>query len=157
MINKTILVGNVGNDPQVKYLDNGTCIAKFPLATSETWRTKDGEKKSETTWHNIVLWRKLAEVAEMWVYKGTQLYIEGKIRNSSYDNKEGVKVYRSEIIGDKMQLLGGKKKDEEPTATGLSSSDNGSNDVTVKDVSSTLTESNTGELSDTQPDDDLPF
>lgn len=108
MINKVILVGNVGKDPEVRYLDNGTAVASFPLATSENYKDKEGNRQSRTEWHNIVLWRGLAEVAEKYVKKGNPLYIEGKIRSRSYDDKDGVKKYFTEIYADQMQMLGSK-------------------------------------------------
>ena len=110
-INKVILVGNVGKDPEVRYLEGGTAVAKFPLATSETFKNKEGNRVDQTEWHNIVLWRGLAEVAEKYVRKGGLIYIEGKIKNRSWEDKEGHKRYITEIIGDTMTLLG-RKNDE---------------------------------------------
>jgi single-strand DNA-binding protein len=110
-INKVILVGNVGKDPEIRYLEGGTAVCSFPLATSESYRNRDGEKVTNTEWHNIVLWRGLAEIAERYVKKGTQLYIEGRIRTRSWDDKEGNKRYTTEIIADNMQMLG-RKTDE---------------------------------------------
>jgi single-strand DNA-binding protein len=105
-VNKVILVGNVGKDPDTRYLDEGTAISKFPLATSETYKNRAGERVSTTEWHNVVLWRGLAQVAEKYVKKGTQLYIEGRIKTRSYDDPDGNKKYITEIVGDQMQLLG---------------------------------------------------
>lgn len=110
-VNKAILVGNVGKDPEVRYLDEGTAIAKFPLATSETYKNRAGERVSTTEWHNVVLWRGLAQVAEKYVKKGTQLYVEGRIKTRSYDDQEGNKKYITEIVGDQMQLLGKRPDD----------------------------------------------
>ncbi len=114
-INKVILVGNVGKDPEVRYLDSGVAVANFPFATSETYRNKNGEKVTTTEWHNIVLWRGLAEVAEKYVKKGSQLYIEGRIRTRAWDDKEGNKRYTTEIVGDNMQMLG--KRSDSPADT----------------------------------------
>lgn len=105
-VNKVILVGNVGKDPETRYLDESTAITKFPMATSETYKNKAGERVSTTEWHNIVLWRGLAQVAEKYVKKGTQIYIEGRIKTRSYDDADGNKKYITEIVGDQMQLLG---------------------------------------------------
>jgi single-strand DNA-binding protein len=105
-INKVILVGNVGRDPEIRHLDKGVAVANFPLATSESYLAKNGEKITTTEWHNIVVWRGLAEVAEKYVKKGRQLYIEGRIRTRSWDDKDGNKRYTTEIYGDVMQLLG---------------------------------------------------
>ncbi|NCB07138.1 MAG: single-stranded DNA-binding protein [Bacteroidia bacterium] len=108
-VNKVILVGNVGKDPEIRHLDSGVAVANFPLATSETYIAKNGDKVTTTEWHNIVLWRGLADVAEKYVTKGKQLYIEGRIRTRNYDDKDGVKRYVTEIYGDVMQLLGSKE------------------------------------------------
>ena len=105
-INKVILVGNVGRDPEIRHLDSGVAVANFPMATSETYTAKNGDKVTSTEWHNIVLWRGLAEIAEKYVTKGRQLYIEGKIKTRSYDDKEGNKRYITEIVADVMQMLG---------------------------------------------------
>ncbi len=110
-VNKVILVGNVGKDPETRYLDESTAITKFPMATSETYKNKSGERVSTTEWHNIVLWRGLAQVAEKYVKKGTQIYIEGRIKTRNYDDAEGNKKYITEIVGDQMTLLGRKPED----------------------------------------------
>jgi single-strand DNA-binding protein len=112
-VNKVILVGNVGKDPETRYLDENTPVCKFPFATSEVYRNREGEKITQTEWHNIVLWRGLAQVAEKYVRKGSQLYIEGRIRTRSYDDKDGVKKYITEIVGDNMQMLGRKSDDQQ--------------------------------------------
>lgn len=110
-VNKVILVGNVGKDPETRYLDESTAITKFPLATSETYKNRNGERVSNTEWHNIVLWRGLAQVAEKYVKKGTQIYIEGRIKTRSYDDADGNRKYITEIVGDQMQLLGRRPDD----------------------------------------------
>jgi single-strand DNA-binding protein len=117
-VNKVILVGNVGRDPETRYLDESTAISKFPMATSETYRNRSGERVTNTEWHNVVLWRGLAQVAEKYVKKGTQLYIEGRIKTRSYDDADGNKKYITEIVGDQMQLLG--KRPEEGAESGTS-------------------------------------
>jgi single-strand DNA-binding protein len=104
-INKVILVGNVGKDPVVRYFDKGVAKASFPLATSETYTNQQGETITSTEWHNIVLWRALAEVAEKTVKKGAQLYIVGKIKTRSYVDKDGNNKYITEILGDTLVLL----------------------------------------------------
>jgi single-strand DNA-binding protein len=104
-INKVILVGNVGKDPVVRYFEKGVAKAAFPLATSETYTNQQGETITTTEWHNIVLWRALAEVAEKTVKKGTQLYIVGKIKTRSYVDKDGANKYITEILGDTMLVL----------------------------------------------------
>jgi single-strand DNA-binding protein len=104
-INKVILVGNVGKDPVVQYIKEDLPVARFTLATSETHRDKNGEKVTNTEWHNIVAWRSTAKVVEQYIKKGSQLYIEGKITNRSYD-KDGVTRYITEIVANTIQMLG---------------------------------------------------
>ena len=106
-VNKVILIGNAGRDPEVRYLDNGVAVATLTLATSERGYTlQNGTQVPERTeWHNIVLWRGLAEVAEKYVRKGDRLYIEGKIRTRSYDDQNGVRRYVVEIFADNMEML----------------------------------------------------
>ena len=108
-VNKVILVGNLGKDPEVRYLDNGVAVANFSLATTENYKNKEGERVSQTEWHNIVLWRGLAEVAEKWLNKGSSVYIEGKIRTRKWEDKEGVTRYSTEILADNMTMLGSKQ------------------------------------------------
>ncbi|NQT77629.1 MAG: single-stranded DNA-binding protein [Bacteroidetes bacterium] len=115
-INKVILVGNLGKDPEVRTLENGTKVANFTLATSETYKTKDGQKVTQTEWHNIVLWRGLAEIAERYMKKGNQVYIEGKIKTRSWDDKDGNKRYTTDIVGDNLTMLGGRKDTNEADA-----------------------------------------
>jgi single-strand DNA-binding protein len=110
-VNKVILVGNVGKDPETRYLEGGSVVSRFPLATSEVYKNREGEKITNTEWHNIVVWRGLAEVAEKYVRKGTQLFIEGRIRNRSYTDKEGNTRYTTDIIADNMQMLGKRSED----------------------------------------------
>ena len=104
-INKVILVGNVGKDPVIRYFDKGVAKATFPLATSETFTNQQGETITSTEWHNIVLWRALAEVAEKTIKKGSQVYIVGKIKTRSYVDKDGVNKYITEILADVLLLL----------------------------------------------------
>ena len=108
MINKVILVGNVGADPEIRYISDGVATAKIKLATSETYTDKKGEKVTKTEWHNVVVWNSLAKIAETYVKKGMQLYIEGKISTRSYEKEgEGTK-YFTEILANEMKFLGRK-------------------------------------------------
>ena len=116
MVNKVILIGNVGKDPEVKYLDNNLTIAKFPLATSESYTNKNGERISNTEWHNIVCWRNLAQIAEKYVKKGTLLFVEGKITTRSYDDKDGNKRYITEIVADNFRMIGNRNTSSESVA-----------------------------------------
>ena len=116
-LNKAMLIGNVGRDPEVRYLDGNSGNAKvatFTLATTERYRDRNGETRENTEWHNIVAWRNTADVVEKFVKKGTQLYIEGRIRTRSWDDQTGNKRYTTEIIADTLQLLG--KKSDNPAA-----------------------------------------
>lgn len=106
-INKVILIGHLGKDPEVRYLDGGVSVASFPLATTETFN-KDGKKIEQTEWHNIVLWRSLADVAAKFLQKGKLVYIEGKLRTRSFEDKEGVKKYTTEIVAESFTMLGRK-------------------------------------------------
>lgn len=142
-VNKAILVGFVGNDPEVRYLDSGTPVCNFRLATSETYKNKTGERVTTTEWHNIVLWRGLAEVAEKYVKKGTQIYVEGRIRTRAWDDRDGNKRYTTEIVGDVMQLLG-KKSDDTSGSAGVPSGQ----DENVN---------NTPDIPEADAADDLPF
>ena len=108
-INKVILVGNLGKDPEIRSLESGAKVANFSLATSESYKGKDGQKVTTTEWHNIVLWRGLADIAERFLKKGNQVYIEGKIKTRVWDDKDGNKRYTTEILGDNLTMLGGKR------------------------------------------------
>ncbi|MGV3541366.1 MAG: single-stranded DNA-binding protein [Rufibacter sp.] len=109
-INKVILIGNLGKDPEVRHLEGGVAVARFPLATSETFKDKNGERQERTEWHNIVLWRGLAEVSEKYLKKGQSVYIEGRIRTNSYQDKDGIQRYSTEIVADNMTMLGGRSE-----------------------------------------------
>ena len=176
-INKVILVGNVGKDPVVRYFDKGVAKASFPLATSETYTNQQGETVTQTEWHNIVLWRSLAEVAEKTVKKGTQVYIVGKIKTRSYVDKDGINKYITEILADTMLVLEKKQtsaayaspadqgKNEANGRTGLSEPTAQYNSTakssTVKDVSSDsepdIDNLQAGGSFQGQNEDDLPF
>ncbi len=107
-VNKVILVGNLGKDPEVRHLENGAAVANFFIATTESYKDRTtGERKDQTEWHNIVLWRGLAEVAEKYLKKGSQIYVEGKLRTRSWE-KDGITRYTTEVVGDNMTMLGGR-------------------------------------------------
>jgi len=106
-INKVILIGNLGKDPEVRHLESGVAVCNFSIATGETYKDRNsGEKVTHTEWHNIVLWRGLAEVAEKYLKKGAKIYIEGKLRTRSWQDQEGNTRYTTEILGDNMTMLG---------------------------------------------------
>ncbi len=109
-INKVIIVGNLGADPEVRYTPSGSAVANFSVATSESWKDKNtGEKKERTEWHRIVVWGKLGELCGEYLSKGRQVYVEGRLQTRSYDDKEGVKRYMTEIIATDVQFLGSKE------------------------------------------------
>lgn len=108
-LNKVMLIGNVGKDPEVRHLESGATTASFTLATTERYKDKNGETKDQTEWHNIVCWRALADLVEKYVRKGSQLYIEGRIRTRSYTDRDGNTRYITEITADNLQMLGRKE------------------------------------------------
>jgi single-strand DNA-binding protein len=130
-INKVILVGHLGKDPEIRHLEGGVAVASFPLATSETFN-KDGKKVEQTEWHNIVMWRGLADVAAKYLQKGKLVYIEGKLRTRSFEDKEGIKKYTTEVVAENFTMLGRKSdfegensKQLKPTDTGTGYSEDG--------------------------------
>lgn len=141
-VNKVILVGHLGKDPEVRHLENGAVVANFSIATTETYKDRTtGERKDQTEWHNIVLWRGLAEVSEKYLKKGNQVYIEGKLRTRSWE-KDGITRYTTEVVGDNMTMLGSKgdnnsgssqgsqsQQQSEPAATTTSDSGDASDDL----------------------------
>lgn len=108
-VNKAILIGNLGADPEVRSLESGVKVASIRLATTETFKDREGNRSEHTEWHNIVLWRGLAEVAEKYLRKGNSVYIEGRIRTRQWEDKEGNTRYTTEIIADNMTMLGGRR------------------------------------------------
>ncbi|MBA3705284.1 MAG: single-stranded DNA-binding protein [Bacteroidetes bacterium] len=132
-VNKVILVGNLGKDPEVRHLEGGVAVANFSLATSESYKDKSGQKIEQTEWHNIVVWRGLADVAEKYLKKGMTIYIEGKLRTRSWDDKEGHKRYSTEIVGDTFTIL------------------------SKKESSGQSSENESGQTSEPKTGDDLPF
>tara|TARA_B100001245_G_C22783799_1_gene378366 strand:- start:94 stop:516 length:423 start_codon:yes stop_codon:yes gene_type:complete len=129
-VNKVILLGNLGKDPEIRRLDSGRVVANFSLATGEVYKNKDGEKITNTEWHNIVLWSPLAEIAENYLKKGSQVYIEGKISNRSYEDKDGVKKYVSEVVGREITLLGKPASSED--TSGEPGNGNNNNETEIK-------------------------
>lgn len=110
-VNKVILVGNLGKDPEMRYLENGNTKASFTLATNDTYKKKEGERVTTTEWHNVVVWSPLAKIAEQYLQKGKQVYIEGKLTHRSYVDKEGQTKYTTEVVAHNLVLLGGTKPD----------------------------------------------
>jgi single-strand DNA-binding protein len=150
-INRVILIGNLGKDPEIRSLEGGVKVANFTLATTETYKGKTGERNEHTEWHNIVLWRGLAEVAEGYLKKGNTVYIEGKIRTREWTDKDGNKRYTTEIVGDNMVMLGGRR---DQAGNGSGSSEYNQVPKTEK---VTKTETAPAEDLGPEPEDDLPF
>jgi single-strand DNA-binding protein len=146
MVNKVILVGNVGKEPDVRYIESGVAFASFSLATSETYLAKNGEKVTNTEWHNIVAWRGLAELASKYINKGKQIYVEGRLRTRTYE-QDGVKKYITEIVADTIQLLG--RKDDTAQTNGNSQDNNYPKNEQAPDTANNMEAD--------EPTDDLPF
>jgi len=108
MVNKAIILGYAGADPELRYTSGGTAVANLNVATTRKWKDGNGDKQEETEWHRIVLWKRQAEVAKEFVNKGSLVYVEGRIQTRSYEDKDGTKKYTTEIIADRIQLIGGK-------------------------------------------------
>ena len=117
-INKVILVGHLGRDPEMRYSQSGVAVCSFSLATSESYKDRTtGERVTSTEWHNIILWRGLAETAEKFLRKGSQVYIDGKLRTRKWEDKQGMTRYTTEIVGDTMQMLDKKDSSSAPAAS----------------------------------------
>ena len=134
-VNKVILVGNLGKDPEIRHLDNGVAVANFSLATTESYTNKQGERVNQTEWHNVVLWRGLADIAEKYLKKGNSVYIEGKIVTRKWEDKDSNTRYSTDIVADKMTMLGSKQESSSTTQpkitepiNSLDSSDESNND-----------------------------
>ena len=140
-VNKVILIGNLGADPELRYTPSGSAVATFNIATTEKWKNKDGQPQERTDWHRIVLWERQAEVAKEYLRKGSAVYIEGRLQTRNWEDKEGVKRYVTEIIGQRMQLLGGR------TAAGAAGAEAGATEPPPAPPNSDMA----------AEDDDLPF
>ena len=106
-VNKVILIGNLGKDPEVRFTNSGRAVARFPIATSEVWTDMDGNRQERTEWHNIIVWGKQGETCGQYLAKGRQVFVEGSIRSRSYDDKSGNKRYVTEIVAQRIRFLGG--------------------------------------------------
>jgi single-strand DNA-binding protein len=135
-VNKVILLGNLGADPEIRYTPSGTAVANFRLATHEQWTNKNGEKEERTEWHRIVAWARLGEICGEYLHKGSQIYIEGRLQTRPWEDRDGNKRYTTEIVALAMQMLGGPRKGGEADA---------------------VEERYPSEEPITIPDDDIPF
>ncbi|MDR0728649.1 MAG: single-stranded DNA-binding protein [Prevotellaceae bacterium] len=137
MLNKVMLIGNVGKDPEIRHLENGAAVVTLPIATTERYKDRNGDFKEQTEWHTVVFWRNLAEIVEKYVHKGSQVFIEGRLRTRSWEDQSGQKRFITEIVADTMRLLGRRTDSQE---------------------SKTVTAASTPEIVGTaEEDDDLPF
>ena len=136
-VNKVILVGRLGKDPEVKYTQTGVPVARFTLATDESWKDTSGEKQQRTEWHNIVAWRKLAEICGQYLNKGKLVYVEGRLQTRSWEDKEGNKKYTTEIQADNMVMLSARTdeaRQEKGVAAAASSNSGFEAEITDDDV-----------------------
>jgi len=157
-VNKVILIGNLGRDPETRYTTGGDAVTNLRIATTETWKDKSGEKQEKTEWHTVVLFGRQAEIAGEYLKKGRPVYIEGRLQTRKYTDKEGVEKYATEIVGDRMQLLGGRDSgggggggDVEFSGSGTSASRPGAA-ASGKSGGGAAKKTNPDEL-----DDDIPF
>lgn len=153
-LNKVMLIGNLGKDPEVRYTAAGTAVASFSIATSEKFKNKSGEFEEKTEWHNIILWARLAEIAGEYLTKGKTVYIEGRLQTRKWQDREGADRYTTEIVGEKMQMLGGKgggegggnRSEGDTRSAGSNTGGNGGNSGGYHEQSPGF-----------NPDDDIPF
>ena len=145
-VNKVILVGRLGKDPEVRHLESGAAVANFSIATSETYKDKQGNKQETTEWHNIVLWRGLAEIAEKYLTKGNLVYIEGKLKTRNWQDKDGNTRYTTEVVGDNMTMLGSKNDGDNSSSNANQSARSNTSNQAAEKVELEKDES-----------DDLPF
>jgi len=144
-INKVILIGHLGRDPEVRTLETGTKVARFSIATTEIFKDKNGERKDHTEWHNIICWRNLAEIAEKYLAKGKQIYVEGRLRTRSWE-EGGIKRFTTEIQADTFTMLGGKTEETAASPIPMPTQEPSSNTKSDNDLPPFITE-----------EDDLPF
>lgn len=146
MVNKVILIGNLGRDPEVRYLEGNVAVAKFSVATNESYRDKKGDWQTQTEWHDVVCWRALAERAEKQLKKGSQVFVEGKLTHRKYQDKDGNDRYVTEVVAHSFRILD--KRDAKP----------GGHDGDLRaDFPATESSSGSGHGGEQQGDDDLPF
>lgn len=165
MVNRVILIGNLGRDPEIRRLENGAVVAKFSLATNENYRDKAGEWQSQTEWHDIIMWRSLAERAEAQLKKGSQVYLEGKLTHRSWQDKDGNNRRTTEVVASYFRMVGGRREDSSagvgtyfPSAEDEASTNPGfSNKPAAETTSSTPPATQTASNPVSDADDDLPF
>lgn len=146
-VNKVIIVGNLGRDPEVRYLPEGGAITNISVATTDTWKDKSGEKQERTEWHRVAFFGKLAEIAGEYLKKGSQVYVEGALRTRKWQDKEGKERYTTEIVADRMQMLGSRGGGSEPMAREPAAATSGGGKPQTKKGGGAFDEM----------DDDIPF
>jgi single-strand DNA-binding protein len=154
-VNKVILMGNLGRDPEVRFMPNGDAVCNFSIATTDSWKDKAGEKQEKTEWHNIVMYRRLAEIAGEYLKKGRPVYLEGRLQTRKWQTKEGQDRYTTEIIADSMQMLGG--RDGAPTQDSQPSSQPEAKDEFDQTPSRNSQSESTSSSSFDEFEDDIPF
>ena len=144
-VNKVMIIGNLGRDPEVRYMPDGGAIANISVATTDTWKDKSGEKQERTEWHRVAFFGKLAEIAGEYLKKGSQVYVEGSLRTRKWQDKEGKERYTTEIVADRMQMLGSRGGGSEPM----------SREAPAKEPAASKSAGKSGGLEDLE--DDIPF
>ncbi len=155
MINKVILIGNLGRDPEIRHLESGSVVGKFPMATNENYRDKGGEWQTITEWHDVVVWRNQAERAEKMLKKGSLVYVEGKLTHRKYQDKDGIDRYVTEVVANTFRLL--ERREGGSGYGGSFPGDEQSNTGSSYELKSETTSEVSNSGSDEQMDDDLPF
>lgn len=155
-VNKAILIGNLGKDPEIRYTANGTAVANFPIATTERFKDRSGQQQEKTEWHNIVAWRQLAEICGKYLSKGRQVYIEGRIQTRSFEDRNGNKRYMTEIVADQMQMLGQRGGDDGRSSGGSGFAPGGGGGSET-DYSQPAGGGSDFPEEQINPDDDIPF
>ena len=152
-VNKVILLGNLGRDPELRFMPNGDAVCNFSIATTDSWKDKAGEKQERTEWHNIVMYRKLAEIAGEYLKKGSSIYVEGRLQTRKWQTKEGQDRYTTEVIADSMQMLGGRSIAAQSDKSSDENFSQGSSPV--KNHANTSNESSPTSFDEFE--DDIPF
>ena len=152
-VNKVILLGNLGRDPELRFMPNGDAVCNFSIATTDSWKDKAGEKQERTEWHNIVMYRKLAEIAGEYLKKGSSIYVEGRLQTRKWQTKEGQDRYTTEVIADSMQMLGGRSNASQGDKSSDENFSQGSSPV--KNQVNTSNESSPTSFDEFE--DDIPF
>jgi single-strand DNA-binding protein len=157
-VNKVILMGNLGRDPEVRFMPNGDAVCNFSIATTDSWKDKAGERQEKTEWHNIVMYRRLAEIAGEYLKKGRPVYLEGRLQTRKWQTKEGQDRYTTEIIADSMQMLGGRDSTSGSDGSSQSQGNDNFDQTPQRNAPASPNTSNTNTASSFDEfEDDIPF